>query len=139
MLIKNMDELNVNGSMGTVVEFVDPKDFVTNPDPYTVTSNPGSKPSSKVGGKETKSNAALAIKYPVVEFPNPKRRILIQPETWKVELPDGEVQVSRTQVCARYQRDVYGQRLKFISVTSYSRLGDVHPQVARTNSGSCQG
>jgi hypothetical protein len=95
MLIKNMDDLNVNGSMGTIVDFVDPKDFVTNPDPYTVTST---KPSSKAEGKETKSSAALAIKYPVVEFPSPKRRILIQPETWKVELPDGEVQVSRTQV-----------------------------------------
>ena len=32
MLIKNMDEMNVNGSMGTIVEFVEPNQYLQNPD-----------------------------------------------------------------------------------------------------------
>ena len=100
MLIKNMDELNVNGSMGTIVEFVEPQNYLTNPDdPYSVNTKPPSKPGS-TGGSKGKS-ASVAQKWPVVEFTNPKRRMLIQPESWKVELPDGEVQISRTQVCTR--------------------------------------
>ena len=99
MLIKNMDELNVNGSMGTIVEFVEPNQWLQSPDdPYTVTAKPGSKPNSTATGKESKKSAGVQMKWPVVEFTNPKRRMLIQPEAWKVELPDGEVQVSRTQV-----------------------------------------
>lgn len=99
MLIKNMDELNVNGSMGTIVEFVEPNQFLQNhDDPYVVNTKPGSKPNSVAAAKEPKKSAAMGIKWPVVEFTNPKRRLLIQPEAWKVELPDGEVQVSRTQL-----------------------------------------
>ncbi|EKM50027.1 uncharacterized protein PHACADRAFT_264511 [Phanerochaete carnosa HHB-10118-sp] len=67
-------------------------------DPYTVDTKPGSKPNSAAPAKDTKKSAAIAQKWPVVEFTNPKRRLLIQPEAWKVELPDGEVQISRTQV-----------------------------------------
>ncbi|KAJ3552575.1 hypothetical protein NM688_g4082 [Phlebia brevispora] len=101
MLIKNLDDQLVNGSMGTVTEFCYPQDFLTNPgDPYVNEEKPSSKPSSKVGG----SNAAsVGQKWPVVEFiirqgsHMGKRRMLMQPETWKVELPNGELQVSRTQ------------------------------------------
>lgn len=103
MLIKNMDEMNVNGSMGTVVEFVEPNQYLTNPDdPY----GPGSKPPSKsdaTKAKSSKQSASMVQKLPVVEFLNPRRRMLVQPETWKVELPNGEVQVSRTQV-SQYSR-----------------------------------
>lgn len=96
MLIKNMDEMLVNGSMGTVVEFVEPTQFLTNPDdPYT--SNPV-KPPSKADAKGGKGSASVEQKWPVVEFLNLKRRILIMPESFKTELPSGEVQVSRTQV-----------------------------------------
>lgn len=99
MLIKNMDEMNVNGSMGTIVEFVEPQNYLTNPDdPYSINTKPPSKPGS-TGGKG--KGAGVAQKWPVVEFTNPKRRLLIQPESWKVELPDGEVQISRTQVRTR--------------------------------------
>lgn len=92
-----MDEMLVNGSMGTVVEFVEPANYLTNPDdPYT--SNPV-KPPSKVKGKDGKGSAAVEMKWPVVEFLNPRRRILITPEVFKVELPNGEVQISRNQVC----------------------------------------
>ena len=59
---------------------------------------PSSKPSSKAGA------ATVGPKWPVVEFiirqgsHTAKRRMLVQPETWKTELPNGELQVSRTQV-----------------------------------------
>lgn len=100
MLIKNMDEMNVNGSMGTIIEFVEPQNFLTNPDdPYVANTKPPSKPGPKASGKDgPKPSTGMTTKWPVVEFTNPKRRMLIQPESWKVELPDGEVQISRTQV-----------------------------------------
>ncbi|GJE90946.1 ATP-dependent DNA helicase PIF1 [Phanerochaete sordida] len=100
MLIKNMDEMNVNGSMGTIVEFVEPNQYLQNPDdPYVASTKPGSKPNSAApASKEPKKTAAMGMKWPVVEFTNPKRKMLIQPESWKVELPDGEVQISRTQL-----------------------------------------
>ena len=45
MLIKNMDEMNVNGSMGTIVEFIEPQNYLTNPDdPFTINTKPPSKP-----------------------------------------------------------------------------------------------
>ena len=98
MLIKNMDEMLVNGSMGTVVEFIEPANYMMNPDdPYT--TNP-SKPPSRGSSKASKPSASVEQKWPVVEFLNPRRRILITPETFKTELPTGEVQISRSQVCA---------------------------------------
>ncbi|KAI0091658.1 hypothetical protein BDY19DRAFT_638613 [Irpex rosettiformis] len=98
MLIKNMDEMLVNGSMGTVVEFIEPAQYLTNPeDPYT--SNPVKPPSKAEGNaKGSKGSASVEQKWPVVEFLNPKRKVLITPESFKTELPSGEVQVSRTQV-----------------------------------------
>lgn len=81
MLIKNMDEQLVNGSIGKVVRFQDPTDGTAG-DPQ------GKK---KAGG----------LVWPVVAFPiagGLVRETMVQPETFKVELPNGEVQVSRTQV-----------------------------------------
>jgi ATP-dependent DNA helicase PIF1 len=47
-------------------------------------------------------SAALDVKmYPVVEFIMPsgaRRRVLVMPMIWKLELPNGEVQVSPTQI-----------------------------------------
>lgn len=99
MLIKNMDEMLVNGSMGTVVEFIEPANYMMNPDdPYT--SNP-TKPASSGPSKDKKAGSSGEQKWPVVEFLNPRRRVLITPESFKTELPSGEVQISRTQVCNR--------------------------------------
>ena len=102
MLIKNMDDMNVNGSMGTIVDFVDPNGFEMHPG----NAKPESKPTSNGAPKDGKLNAGVGTKYPVVEFTNPTRRLLIQPETWKVESADGEVQVSRTQVRGRRVPDI---------------------------------
>lgn len=103
MLIKNVDETLVNGSMGRIIRFVDPATYGTEMDHELMkgeggvlgaASGPNAKkpvPAAKTGG----------MQYPVVEFLIPgggRRRTLVLPESWKVELPSGEVQVSRSQV-----------------------------------------
>ncbi|CAL1714612.1 unnamed protein product [Somion occarium] len=94
MLIKNMDEFHVNGSMGTVVQFSDGTDWTAYPPPE---EDGPKKPTSK-GPAGNEKKPAGGMVWPVVEFLTSRRRILIQPEVWKVELPNGEIQVSRTQV-----------------------------------------
>ena len=103
MLIKNLDETLVNGSMGKVIKFADPADPTALDDvgaPAGTRSRPASgaaaKPPSK-GGKDAKFAAVM----PVVDFLIPGggiRRHLVSADVFKVELPNGEVQVSRTQV-----------------------------------------
>lgn len=109
MLIKNVDETLVNGSTGRVVRFVDPAVYGTDLD-----SEHGHGEGGVVGtanaitgvgsaAKKGAASAGIAKLYPVVEFllPNGGRRLfLVMPEVWKVELPNGEIQVSRSQVSA---------------------------------------
>ena len=122
MLIKNVDDMLVNGSLGKVLRFVDPAVYGTPDDPEFAG---GRAPSPPAGGSTSKNNAATAggkrvpsptsgggaakknaaaaggKRYPVVEFDLPngiKRRMVVLPESWTVELPSGEIQVSRTQV-----------------------------------------
>ena len=67
MLIKNLDESLVNGSMGSVTEFSAPQDFMLNPDdPYddAAGTGSGSKPSSKVGKPNSKAGKAGEKKIP---------------------------------------------------------------------------
>lgn len=90
MLIKNMDDTLVNGSIGRIIRFVDPA---------TETGAEVSKDSKKPAS----SSGSGSMRWPVVEFTVPgshgyTREVMIQSESWKVELPGGEVQVSRTQV-----------------------------------------
>lgn len=92
MLIKNMDESLVNGSMGKVLRFVNPSLYQTDYDDVDRNGRPKSE-------KQKPSTNDMVV--PLVEFvfPNKMRReVLITPENWKVELPNGEIQVSRTQV-----------------------------------------
>lgn len=92
MLIKNMDDTLVNGSIGKVVRFADVEvegdiALEKNNEMKKLGKEPPKKPSGKI--------------YPVVEFLQPggyRRTVMVLPESWKVELPSGEVQVSRTQV-----------------------------------------
>ncbi len=100
MLIKNHDETLVNGSMGRVIRFVDPN----RPDEDEQSGAPASK---------GKRNASLTSPqtYPEVEFMLPngsRRRMVVIPELSKVELPNGEIQVSRSQVCLQFRlcRDI---------------------------------
>lgn len=92
MLIKNKDDTLVNGSMGKVMRFVQEQFYGTEYDDGFGSGR------SKCEKPKPPTNDMFC---PVVEFllPNKTRReCLIKPETWKVELPSGEVQVSRIQV-----------------------------------------
>lgn len=112
MLIKNTDENLVNGSMGRVVRFVDPALFGTEADVgYGLGGSGGGGETGVIGegmggsgagpGKKASAVVGNVQLYPVVEFLLPnggKKSMVVTPEVWKVELPSGEVQVSRTQV-----------------------------------------
>lgn len=90
MLIKNTDEMLVNGSLGTVIAFSTPEAWASLAETHTVPKDAEKKPIPKAGQE-----------FPVVEFMIPnggKRQMLVVPEQWKIELPNGEVQASRSQV-----------------------------------------
>lgn len=100
MLIKNLDDTLVNGTMGKVLRFVDPATPLENEDEIL-----GGKPASK--GKDAKPNLGMRTLLPVVEFLQPggaRRTMIVTSDTWKVELPSGDVQVSRVQVSPRIWR-----------------------------------
>ena len=109
MLIKNVDDTLVNGTMGKVLRFVDP---AASPLEEGVEltgqagaagaggAGAGGKPASK-GGKEAKPSLGTRMLLPLVEFLQPggaRRTMVVSADSWKVELPSGEVQVSRVQV-----------------------------------------
>ncbi|KAI2951841.1 hypothetical protein CBS147321_1253 [Aspergillus niger] len=119
MLIKNMEDTLVNGSIGRVVAFMDEATF----DYYIDNENEFSGGAGEAGNnsddeimararKKVKPMAAnkdgsgpggitLTRKWPLVCFVQPdgtERHLLCQPETWKIELPNGEVQAQRQQV-----------------------------------------
>ena len=93
MLIKNVDDLLVNGSIGRIVDFVDP---------VTHRERGGEDTSSKDVKKLTASLGTGRL-YPLVDFSLPNGGMqmrLVMPESFTVELPGGEVQVSRVQASA---------------------------------------
>ncbi|KAF7356304.1 ATP-dependent DNA helicase PIF1 [Mycena venus] len=100
MLIKNLDDTLVNGSMGRVVRFCDPTTYGTDRDVEGSEGQVETLASTSSTAKKPPS-AAPGMQYPVVEFSLPnggKRTLLITPDSFKVELPTGEVQASRTQL-----------------------------------------
>lgn len=100
MLIKNTDDTLVNGSMGHVVAFFDSATYNRS---LTGAPPPEEQLDKKGKKKDTTPSNIGAPVYPLVKFPiagtNSFREVLVTPETWKVELPNGEIQASRTQVC----------------------------------------
>jgi ATP-dependent DNA helicase PIF1 len=111
MLIKNIDETLVNGSLGRVIGFMDERQFDsyhTNGDAFM--QSPGgtvqSTADNAAGGESADrprmmEGITTSRKWPLVRFAiadGTWRDLLCQPETWKVELPNGEVQASRAQV-----------------------------------------
>jgi len=91
MLIKNIDETLVNGSMGIVIAFNEP------PGNFGGESQ---EETSKVGVVKALALDESRRKRPVVDFGVPGggiRQVMLEPETWKVELPNGQIQASRTQ------------------------------------------
>ncbi|KZV74501.1 hypothetical protein PENSPDRAFT_194198 [Peniophora sp. CONT] len=97
MLIKNVDETLVNGSMGIIKRFVDPAKYSAE---QTDELLGGGKDKNAKGKKDEGPPRAEKL-VPLVEFSTPgggKRPILVLPEEWKVELPSGEIQARRQQV-----------------------------------------
>jgi len=107
MLIKNMDETLVNGSLGKVIGFMSEATFDSyqqNEDQFDDLQV--SKPED-LNPEQTKlrnsiiAQANTAQIYPLVRFAiadGTTRDLLCQREPWKIELPNGEVQASRSQI-----------------------------------------
>ncbi|UZP41376.1 hypothetical protein NXS19_009192 [Fusarium pseudograminearum] len=102
MLIKNLDESLVNGSLGKVIGFSDEKTFdMSPPDEYDEDDQTAKARKKLLKSFQHESESSASDKYPVVQFmagDGTSRVILCQPEEWKVELPNGEVQAKRAQL-----------------------------------------
>jgi ATP-dependent DNA helicase PIF1 len=104
MLIKNLDETLVNGSLGRVHSFMTEQRFADwNENEDSLVEN-GVKPYDEEARARQKAEI-LGLDtqrvYPVVCFSlldGTFRRLLCKPESWRLELPNGEVQASREQV-----------------------------------------
>ncbi|KIW00204.1 uncharacterized protein PV09_08244 [Verruconis gallopava] len=114
MLIKNIDDTLVNGSLGKVIGFMNEATFDNyqqNEEAYYATQQNGAdEAASRHNQPAELSDRKLRLAelaggssqaYPVVRFAiadGSTRDLLCQRESWKVELPNGEVQASRHQV-----------------------------------------
>lgn len=110
MLIKNMEDSLVNGSIGKVVAFMSEDYFDSykeNDKNFAEDASPSDDERAHLARKKLKpmgykeGPASMARKWPLVSFLQPdgsERHLLCQPETWKIELPNGEVQAQRQQV-----------------------------------------
>ena len=106
MLIKNMDDTLVNGSLGKVVGFMSENAFELSSDGYGSDVDPESKFKKRLNAFSNALEQSARAKnenfeYPLVKFravDGSERDLLCVPEDWKVELPTGEVQASRKQV-----------------------------------------
>jgi ATP-dependent DNA helicase PIF1 len=152
MLIKNIDETLVNGSMGIVVAFQAPldsefggefsRDRSRNENAYKLQERhyadvPPSEleEAPKVGVVKALALDEARRKRPVVDFNVPGggiRQVMIEPESWKVELPNGDIQVSRTQV--RLNVYTYPSHIHpDAAVSSHLSMGDVYTQITRSD------
>lgn len=103
MLIKNIDETLVNGSVGTVVKFMTESEFEQVGDGLELLSDPAMKKRAALLNQYLNGgdNGPSSTTYPYVRFhavDGSQRGILVREEEWKVELPTGEVQASRHQL-----------------------------------------
>ncbi|EUC55635.1 DNA helicase (PIF1), putative [Rhizoctonia solani AG-3 Rhs1AP] len=98
MLLKNIDETLVNGSVGRVIGFYDATEVDVGEKGELIHIY-APEERKKLAKKQKDLPHGLA-KYPLVEFRVPRgtRKLLVMPDAFKVELPNGEVQVSRTQI-----------------------------------------
>ncbi|CAE6398339.1 unnamed protein product [Rhizoctonia solani] len=98
MLLKNFDETLVNGSVGRVTAFYDSTEVDVG-EKGEVLQIYAPEEKKKLAKKQKEQPHGL-VKYPMVEFRVPRgtRRLLVTPDAFKVELPNGEIQVSRTQL-----------------------------------------
>ena len=111
MLIKNIDDTLVNGSLGKVAGFMDERTF----DYYHENEEDFQAVETMDLGDEEMNRSRKRLKemlskdlvgdtsrvWPVVRFAiadGSSRDLLCQNEVWKIELPSGEVQASRSQI-----------------------------------------
>jgi ATP-dependent DNA helicase PIF1 len=107
MLIKNVDEQLVNGSIGKVMGFVHKALFTTDlqgrwmPEGDLADLEEDEREKRERLREMLLARASSSMKVlPVVEFrvPGGTRHMLVEHDTFKNELPNGEVQVQRSQV-----------------------------------------
>jgi ATP-dependent DNA helicase PIF1 len=113
MLIKNMDDGLVNGSLGKVIAFMSEVTFEIYDKSPELFGNSGEplddetrkaieKPSLTARFGNNKDPAPnTGREYPLVAFTladGTVRHLLVMPEEWKIELPSGEVQAQRSQL-----------------------------------------
>lgn len=106
MLVKNMDDTLVNGSLGKVTGFMTEQMFGVykeNEDAFLEGAAEGGPTESEVLNqlKQNMLGINTAQLYPVVRFAiadGTTRDLLCKRESWKIELPNGEVQASREQI-----------------------------------------
>ena len=111
MLIKNIDDTLVNGSVGKVIAFMDEKTFdIYHEDEDEFQAVESMDLEDEEMTKSRKKLKALinkdvvgdtSQKWPLVRFQiadGTSRDLLCQRESWKIELPNGEIQASRAQI-----------------------------------------
>lgn len=99
MLIKNLDETLVNGSLGTVIGFSTEQAFEASGGEFENDDN--GDPVKKRVAAMSRQLSAGKQQFPLVQFhavDGTARIMLCCSEPWKVELPTGEVQASREQL-----------------------------------------
>jgi ATP-dependent DNA helicase PIF1 len=106
MLIKNMDDSLVNGSLGKIRGFMNEATFEL----WGAQDDAGSSNEADEDAASRKKIKAFSREpgsvkdlreYPVVQFTGTDgshRTLLMLPEDWKVELPNGEIQAQRRQL-----------------------------------------
>ena len=140
MLIKNFDDTLVNGSIGKVQSFLTEDTFNhyrREGSDGDLDSSPPTTASMGLSEDTSESRARIrammnqdaqagntAQRWPVVEFKltnGAPKQMLCMPETWKIELPNGEVQAQRVQLplilaWALSIHKAQGQTLEFVKV-----------------------
>ncbi|ETS73595.1 hypothetical protein PFICI_14541 [Pestalotiopsis fici W106-1] len=101
MLIKNLDDTLVNGTLGKVIGFSSEAFFTANPSKFDLSvADLVDESMKKIKSFAVRDSSLKDLtEYPVVEFhaaDGSFRVMHVTPEEWKVELPNGEVQAKRT-------------------------------------------
>lgn len=105
MLIKNVDRELSNGSVGTVLDFLDEDSFKDQYGEEDVSDELLARAERAPGVSRTmqqeRTEARAAPRWPLIRFHlvnGHVRDYLARPESWKMEDPNGKVVASRTQV-----------------------------------------
>jgi hypothetical protein len=131
MMIKNIDDTLVNGTIGKVTAFMTEEEWAK------YLGQRGDAPAAEENS-ETKSKKP--VRWPVVNFKIPGtvdkfREELVKSEVFKVEGVNGVIEASRAQVSTASLLDPLDSLTLLASLvgSSCTGLGSVHPQVARAD------